>query len=134
MRLIERLAPVAALILAAGLGPACADSFLWLEERDGAAAMKWVAEQSARSRAEVSADPRFADYSATAIALATATDKLPTGPVQGGHVYNFWQDGEHILGIWRRAPVESYKLERARMGDVDRFRCPGKGGGHQLGL
>src|SRR5262245_60511253 len=109
MRLIGTLATAAVVIFAASLDSVCADPFLWLEERDGPAALKWATEQSMRSRAAISADPRFADYSGAAIALSTSTDHLPTGPVLGGQVYNFWQDGEHILGIWRRASVESYK-------------------------
>ena len=41
--------------------------------------------------------------------LFTASDNLAFGYVQGGFVYNFWQDDEHNLGLWRRTSPASYK-------------------------
>ena len=38
-----------------------------------------------------------------------ASDNLAYGYVQGGFVYNFWQDDAHNLGLWRRTSPASYK-------------------------
>ena len=36
-------------------------------------------------------------------------DKIPAAYELGGSLYNFWQDDEHVQGIWRKTSLESYK-------------------------
>ena len=108
MRVIERLA-LAGTLLFALAGPVLADPFLWLEERNGEKALAWVAEQNARTAAELRSDPRYEPYVDAALGLFTASDNLAFGYVQGGFVYNFWQDDAHNLGLWRRTSPASYK-------------------------
>ena len=43
-----------------------------------------------------------------ALDIAQAKDRIPVGSFIGGQVYNFWQDADHVRGIWRRATPESY--------------------------
>ncbi len=103
---------IVAALIGAGLSGAAAqdeDPYLWLEERDGAPALEWVKGQNERTRAEIMADPRFADHFAKSLALFEAEDVIPYGYTQGGFVYNFWQDGKNPLGVWRRTSVASYK-------------------------
>ena len=71
--------------------------------------MAWVAEQNARTSAELRGDPRYDPYFDTAFGLFTSSDNPAYGYVQGGCVYNFWQDDEHNLGLWRRTSPASYK-------------------------
>ena len=98
MRLTKRLALAAGLLFLVGASQVLADPFLWLEERNGEKAMAWVAEQNARTSAELRGDPRYDAYVDTAFELFTSSDNPAYGYVQGGHVYNFWQDDEHNLG------------------------------------
>ena len=70
------------------------DPFLWLEEVEGERALAWVRAQNARSLAVLQGDPRFARLQAEALAIAEATDRIPTPGLRGGRVYNFWQDAE----------------------------------------
>ena len=134
MHMTKRLALAASLLFLVGASQVLADPFLWLEERNGEKAMAWVAEQNARTSAELRGDPRYDPYVDTAFELFTSSDNPAYGYVQGGLVYNFWQDDEHNLGLWRRTSPASYKTRRARLGDGDRLRCAGGGRGHELGL
>lgn len=92
-----------------GAAWAADDAFLWLEERNSEKALAWVAEQNARTSAELRSDHRYQSYLDVTAELFTATDNLAYGYVQGRYVYNFWQDGEHNLGLWRRTTPASYK-------------------------
>lgn len=107
-----------AFIMAAGaaislLGSASAedDTYLWLEEVEGAEALEWVRAQNARSLAVLEADPRFAALKADALSILTSDERLALGEIHAGQVYNFWQDETHVRGLWRRADVESYKSD-----------------------
>jgi prolyl oligopeptidase len=99
----------AAAALAASFSAAAADPFLWLEEVEGKKAIDWVKAQNAESIAAIEADPRFQPMVAEAKAILNSTDRIPYGEIHAGHVYNFWQDAEHVRGLWRRASVESYR-------------------------
>ena len=33
---------------------------------------------------------------------------------RGGYLYNFWQDPDHVRGIWRRAPLDGYAANNPR--------------------
>jgi prolyl oligopeptidase len=84
------------------------DPYLWLEDVSGPKAMQWVEAHNARSTAVLEADPRYAQYYKEALTIAEAKDRIPVGNFIGGKVYNFWQDSDHVRGIWRRTSIESY--------------------------
>ena len=85
------------------------DPFLYLEEVDGARALAWVNAQNARSLAELEADPRYAQLHERALAIVNATDRIAYPNLMGHSVMNFWQDPEHIRGIWRRTTPAGYE-------------------------
>jgi prolyl oligopeptidase len=96
-----------------GLGSAHAavtddDPYLWLEDVSSPKAMAWVESHNARSTAVLEADPRYPQFYKEALAIAEAKDRIPVGRFIGGQVYNFWQDSDHVRGIWRRTSLESY--------------------------
>ena len=41
----------------------------------------------------------------------TPTDRIPAPAVRGAWIYNFWQDKDHVRGIWRRASLAEYVKE-----------------------
>ncbi|MFO1394020.1 MAG: prolyl oligopeptidase family serine peptidase [Steroidobacteraceae bacterium] len=104
---------VATLVGMALLGTARADApadpYGWLEEIEGAKALDWARAENARSLPVLEHDPRFAALRAEALGILTSPARIPTGSIHAGHVYNFWQDEEHVRGLWRRASVESYR-------------------------
>ncbi|HQX84927.1 MAG TPA: S9 family peptidase, partial [Aestuariivirga sp.] len=80
-----------------------ADPHLWLEEVEGERALAWVHQQNDRSLPVLENDPRYAARLSAALEVAESRDRLPLGQVRGGYLYNFWQDPDHVRGIWRRA-------------------------------
>ncbi len=84
------------------------DPYLWLEDVEGERALTWVREQNATSLPQLENDPRFAQLHADAIALANSSDRLPLGGIFEGYYYNFWQDAEHVRGIYRRARLADF--------------------------
>jgi prolyl oligopeptidase len=87
---------------------AATDPYLWLEEVEGERALAWVHEQNNRSLPVLENDPRYPALLNAALEVAQSRDRLPLGQVRGGYVYNFWQDPDHVRGIWRRASIDSY--------------------------
>jgi prolyl oligopeptidase len=113
-RLANLAAAAAALALA---GPALAqsvppqadDPFLWLEELNGARAMDWVRAENARSLKVLEADSRFKGLYDDALKIAEAKDRIPEPQFLDGAIFNFWQDSDHVRGIWRRTTVDDYR-------------------------
>lgn len=90
------------------------DSLAWLEEVEGKRALEWVQTQNERSLKQLTEDPRYQRYYDTAIAIAQDKNRIPAATVfdgwlYDGWVYNLWQDETHPRGLFRRAPLDSYK-------------------------
>src|SRR5690349_21257286 len=75
------------------------DPYLWLEEVQSQRALDWVRDQNARSLPELERDGRFAGLYNDALQIAQSRDRLPTGEVRDGYLYNFWQDETHVRGV-----------------------------------
>src|SRR6185437_6540337 len=84
------------------------DPYIWLENVNGAKPMAWVHEHNAKTQAALEADPRYQQYYNEALQIAQAEDRIPSGDFIGGKIYNFWQDANHVRGIWRRTSVDDY--------------------------
>ena len=84
------------------------DPYLWLEDVSSPKALGWVEAHNTKSTAVLEADPRYHRYYDQALAIAEAKDRIPTGSFIGGQIYNFWQDSDHVRGIWRRTTMASY--------------------------
>ena len=94
--------------LAAPPAPTDNDPYIWLEDVSGQRAMDWVEAHNARSQAVLEADSRYQAYYDQALAIAQAKDRIPAASFIGGQVYNFWQDEDHVRGIWRRTSLADY--------------------------
>lgn len=116
---VSRLIAASLTALAVALPPADAgartkktmveDPHLWLEEIEGEKAIAWVKAENSRSLAELETDPRFKPMYEEAKSILTSTARVPDGEINAGYVYNFWQDGEQVRGLWRRADVKSFR-------------------------
>ncbi|HEV2594694.1 MAG TPA: prolyl oligopeptidase family serine peptidase [Sphingomicrobium sp.] len=84
------------------------DSYLWLEDVSSPRALQWVEAHNAKSTSVLQADPRYDHFYRQALDIAQAKDRIPVGAFIGGQIYNFWQDEDHVRGIWRRATPDSY--------------------------
>jgi prolyl oligopeptidase len=84
------------------------DAHLYLEEVEGTEALAWVRSQNERSLAVLEGDARYQGYYDAALKIATSAERIPYGSIRKGAVYNFWQDGTHERGLWRRTPLAEY--------------------------
>ena len=84
------------------------EDHLYLEEVLGEKALSEVKSWNKRSLAELTADPRFSKMEAEALEILQSKDKIPYVSYRGGEVHNFWQDANHVRGIWRKSTLESY--------------------------
>ncbi len=94
----------------------------WLEDLQGEKSLAWVRQQNDRSLKELRATPTYEGFKSEALKILQAKDKLAFGVIEGSHVYNFWQDADHVRGIWRRTSWDAYargKPEWETMLDID---------------
>jgi prolyl oligopeptidase len=88
------------------------DPYLWLEEVDGARAMEWVRAHNERSLGVLQGDPRYEPLHQAALAIVQSRDRIPgPGFNHDGTITNFWQDAEHVRGVWRKTTLDSYRTE-----------------------
>lgn len=87
------------------------DPNLWLEDVEGAKALDWVKAHNAKAEDVLTKDPRYAGLLADAIKIEGAVDRIPTPSFVGPAVYNFWQDGTHVRGVWRRTSLEGFQAK-----------------------
>jgi prolyl oligopeptidase len=84
------------------------DPYLWLEKVDDPKAMDWVRAENRKTLTALEADPRFPTYDAQALAIAQTRDRIPFAHQIDGGLWNFWQDADHVRGIWRVASPSDY--------------------------
>lgn len=99
---------------ASGQAGAAGSSFdpaqdLWLEEVEGSKALQWVRGQNARTLKRLEENAHYKSNFEAALEIAQSKARIPYGSVRNGHVYNFWQDEQHVRGLWRRTPVAEYR-------------------------
>jgi prolyl oligopeptidase len=103
------LACAAMTLMAAAPSPT-PDPDAYLDEIDGEAALAFARAENARSLGVLQADRRYADLQAKALAIVTAKDRIPAVGLAGdGSLRDFWQDAEHVRGIWRSVDEASYR-------------------------
>lgn len=88
------------------------ETFLWLEDVDGAEALEWVEAQNARSLEHLESHPLFASIQARSLEILTSEDRIAYPTLRGGQIFNLWRDANHVRGIWRTTSREGYRAER----------------------
>jgi prolyl oligopeptidase len=84
------------------------DPFLWLEDISGERVSAWVDAENARCESALR-DARYQRDFEAALKILNANDKLPFVTKHGDYLYNYWKDGTHPRGLWRRTTLESYR-------------------------
>jgi len=87
------------------------DPFQWLEEVQGEKALDWARAENARSLPVLKANPAYQGLFDEALKIVTAQDRIPVAGFASHdkEMRNFWQDKDHVRGVWRRASLESYQ-------------------------
>jgi len=110
MASIGKVALMAAgLAIGAGATAQEEDPFLWLEDVGGDRSLDWVRAQNAVSEAALANSPRFEDLRRDLLSIMDSDEKIPYVGRLGEYYYNFWQDAEHVQGVWRRTTLEEYR-------------------------
>jgi prolyl oligopeptidase len=86
------------------------DQYLWLEALDDAQALDWVTQRSEATVARLSGE-RFERLRADALEVFDADTRIPGVSRDGEYLYNFWRDGSHPRGVWRRTTLEEYRKD-----------------------
>ena len=81
---------------------------LYLEEVLGDKALTDVKKWNERTLDKLTADPIFSTLESEALSILQSKDKIPYVSYRNGEVFNFWQDAEHVRGLWRKSSLESY--------------------------
>lgn len=100
------------------------DSYIWLEDFKSPRVDAWVADENAKTTGVLEHDAHFPTLYAQALAIAEAKDRIPTPRFIGGAVYNFWQDADHVRGIWRTTSLADYRAPEPNwvpVLDLDQF-------------
>ncbi|MCV0414552.1 MAG: prolyl oligopeptidase family serine peptidase [Brevundimonas sp.] len=88
------------------------DPYIWLEDVEGARAMEWVREHNEKSLGVLQGDPRYEPLHQEALAIVQAKDRIPgVGFNRDGTLSNFWQDADHVRGVWRQTTVDSFRTD-----------------------
>jgi prolyl oligopeptidase len=70
--------------------------------------MDWVRAENKKTLSVLEQDPRFAKFSDQALAIAQAKDRIPNPSQLDGRIFNFWQDADHVRGVWRATSTKDY--------------------------
>jgi len=100
------------------------DPYYWLSDIKGEKALAWVKAQNAVSDAKLQGDPLYAPIREQILQSLDTKDRIPLGNVDHGDVYNFWQDKEHVRGLWRKTTVAKYRNADPKWDvllDVDKY-------------
>ncbi len=84
------------------------DPFIWLEEVEGENALEWVEEKNRESLGILKSDMHYEDFYSQSLEILNSRDRIASPSIIGDFIYNFWQDAEHVRGIWRRTPKDQY--------------------------
>ncbi|HEX7800588.1 MAG TPA: S9 family peptidase, partial [Asticcacaulis sp.] len=86
------------------------DPRAYLDDIEGEKALAWVRTHNQATFDKLEKDPRFAPAQADMLKILQATDRIAApGFAHKGMIDNFWQDGTHVQGLWRRTTWESYR-------------------------
>ena len=86
------------------------DPYLWLEDIIGDDALEWVQQRNEPTLAELGGE-RFEQMRAEALEILDTDARIPYVRRRGEHLYNYWRDGEHPRGLWRRTTLDGYRSD-----------------------
>jgi prolyl oligopeptidase len=84
------------------------DKYQWLEDVSSERSLAWVKAENERSLKVLESDPHYKPLEAAALKVLESPDRLPMPDLNGGDVYNTWQDANHVRGILRRTSLADY--------------------------
>lgn len=84
------------------------DPYLWLEDIDGKKSSEFVDRQNKITIGKLGQKKEYQSIYAKSLEIYNSIDRIVYPTTHGEFVYNFWQDKDHVRGIWRRTPKVNY--------------------------
>jgi prolyl oligopeptidase len=84
------------------------DPYLWLEEVNGEKALEFVNQKNKATVDKLSVQKEYQKIYDKSLEIYNSNDRIVYPSVYDQYVYNFWQDKEHVRGIWRRTTKADY--------------------------
>jgi len=84
------------------------DPYIWLEEVDAEKSLNWVEHWNKKSLNTLTKQAEYQNIYETNLKIYNSSDRIADPTIYGIYIYNFWQDKEHVRGIWRRALLKDY--------------------------
>ncbi len=105
---MKRILSLTALLFSFMLLLAQEDKYIWLEEIDGEKQLKWVEEWNKKSEEVLTKHEKYDEVFKKSLEIYNSSERIARPTLLGDYIYNFWQDAEHVRGIWRRSPKRVY--------------------------
>ena len=80
----------------------------WLNDIEGERALEWARARTAETESLFDGDSSRDELERDILAALDTDARIPYPVRRGEHLYNFWRDGEHPRGLWRRTSLESF--------------------------
>ncbi|MFB9263046.1 prolyl oligopeptidase family protein [Bradyrhizobium erythrophlei] len=87
------------------------DPYLWLEQIEGARALKFVERQNGRTL-QVFDGAAFERDRDALTSIYDRPDNIPYVSRRGGYLYNLWKDANNPRGLWRRTTLEEFRTPK----------------------
>jgi prolyl oligopeptidase len=84
------------------------DPYMWLEEVDGTKALEFVNKQNKATFDKLSGMKEYQEIYNKSLEIYNSSERIAYPTIYGAYIYNFWQDKEHVRGIWRRTSKQTY--------------------------
>ena len=84
------------------------DPYLWMEEVENEKALSWAEGFSEKSTAVLEDVPEYDAIHARLLEIYNSKDRIPNPALRGAWIYNYWQDAEHVRGVWRRTFLSEF--------------------------
>jgi prolyl oligopeptidase len=84
------------------------DPYMWLEDVDAEKSLEWVNNWNEKSLDILTNQADYKNIYEKNLEIYNSTDRIAAPSIYGDLIYNFWQDKDHVRGIWRRTTMKSY--------------------------
>jgi prolyl oligopeptidase len=88
--------------------PPADDPYGWLEEVEGEKSLAWVKARNSESEGALQGGG-YAKLHARLKGILDSNARIPYVTKMGDFYYNFWQDADHVRGVWRRTTLAEYQ-------------------------
>ena len=84
------------------------DHLLFLEEVESEQSLAWATEQTKRAKNDLQKDSRFNFAYENILNVYQDKNRLKVGVIHRSYYYNFWQDENNPIGLWRRIKLANF--------------------------